>query len=138
MFHVRTCHKTYHVLYTHTTLCSTWENAIKCILSCKHAIPLYFTCECARRRILSFTHSLRLYYIRQTLLNSKTIWWYRQHVVCARIWYCEIFCAIPYISARSLRIAYGRYSSITSSTTTTITIYTIISAPLWTSPGSFP
>ena len=100
MFHLRTCHNIYPVLYTLTTVCSTLENAIRCILSCTHSLPLYFMCERARRRILSFTHSLRLYSIQRTLLYIKPIWWYRQRLVCARILYCEIFCAILHISAQ--------------------------------------
>ena len=90
------------------------------------------------RHILSFTHALRLYYIRWMLLNSKLIWWYFQRAVCARIWYRAIFCAILHISACSPSIAEVKDPSFTSPTTTTITTYTIISASLWTSLGTLP
>ena len=102
----------------------------KDIVYCTHTLPLYFTCKCSIRRIMSFTHALRLYSIQRTLLNSKTIWWYWCRAVCARIWYCAIFCEIQNISDRYLRIAYGKDSSTTSSTSTKTTIYTLISASL--------
>ena len=121
-----------HYIMFHTWTCQ------KYILYCTQTLPLYFMSKRAIRYMLSFTHTVRLYYIRRTLLNSKKIWWYQRRAVCTWIWDRAIFCAILHTSARSLRIAYRKDPSITSSTITIITIYTLISALLWTSIGPFP
>ena len=90
------CHDNICLVHTHCRMfhIKTWQK-ISCLVQKK--LPLYFTCERAIRRILYFTHTLRLYSIQRKLLNSKTIWWYCRCAVCARIWDCAIFCAILHI-----------------------------------------
>ena len=133
------CKRVINILFfTHALPRAPRSNVPQDILSCTHALLIYLMCERAIRYILYFTHALRLYNLWQTLLTSNPIWWYRQHAVCTWILYRTIFCTILHISASSLRISYGKYPPITSSTTAVITTYTQISASLWTSLGPFP
>ena len=133
------CERVIKILFcTHAIPCDPCTNVPQYILSCAYALPLYFTCERAIRRILYFTHALQLYNLRQTLLTSNMIRWYLQHAVCTQIWDHAIFCAILYISARSIMIAYGKDPSIMSLTATIFNTCTLISAWLWTSPEPFP
>ena len=134
-----TCKCVINILFcTHVLPCAPHMNAPQDILSCAYALLLYFTCEHSIIHILYFTHTLRLYNLRRTLLTSKLILWYCRRAVCTRIWDHTKLCTIQYISSRYLRIAYGFDPSIMSSETPVFTTYTLISASLWTSKEPLP